>query len=62
MTGILAGMMVAFKQIKSEQELIGSFGLRIKVGLMEQYCCTLYPCSTGPLSCLFIFHGMKIPW
>ncbi|XP_074628880.1 transmembrane protein 115-like [Acropora palmata] len=30
MTGILAGMMVAFKQIKSEQELIGSLGLRIK--------------------------------
>lgn len=34
MTGILAGMMVAFKQIKAEQELIGSLGLRVKVGLL----------------------------
>lgn len=34
MTGILAGMMVAFKQIKPEQELgLFSVGLRIKVGL-----------------------------
>lgn len=63
MTGILAGMMVAFKQIKSEQELIGSLGLRIKVGLMEQSeGCTLYFSSTGPFSCLFIFHWVKIPW
>ena len=62
MTGILAGMMVAFKQIKSEQELIGSLGLRIKVGLMEQSDgCTLYLCSNGPFSCLFIFHWVKIP-
>ena len=60
MTGILAGMMVAFKQIKSEQELIGSLGLRIKVGLMEQSeGCTLYFSSTGPFSCLFIFHWVK---
>ena len=63
MTGILAGMMVAFKQIKSEQELIGSLGLRIKVGLMEQSDgCTPYLCSNGPFSFLFIFHWVKIPW
>ena len=34
MTGILSGMVVAFKQIKPEQELgMSSLGLRVKVGL-----------------------------
>ena len=34
MTGILSGMMIAFKQIEPEQELgMSSLGLRVKVGL-----------------------------
>lgn len=34
MTGILSGMVVAFKQIKPEQEIsLSSIGLRVKVGL-----------------------------
>ena len=34
MTGILSGMVVAFKQIKPEQEIsFSSLGLRVKVGL-----------------------------
>ena len=34
MTGILSGMVVAFKQIKPEQEIsLSSLGLRVKVGL-----------------------------
>ena len=37
MTGILAGMMVAFKQIKPEEELspLPLNGLRVKVGLRD---------------------------
>ena len=35
MTGILSGMVVAFKQIKPEQEIsLSSLGLRVKVGLV----------------------------
>jgi len=40
MTGILAGMMVAFKQIKPEQELsLKPLGLRVKVGLNDNFTC-----------------------
>ena len=35
MTGILSGMVVAFKQIRPEQEVsLSSVGLRVKVGLL----------------------------
>ena len=47
MTGILAGMMVAFKQIKPEQELsLSSIGLRVKVGWTE--CNNIFMKTSAP--------------
>ena len=43
MTGILSGMIVAFKQIKPEQELsLSSLGLRVKVGYYTSGCSVGY--------------------